>query len=170
MSSSTVAVEPNEHTSLDGRRVVDASLFTTIEIDGTVQHCLAGSRCVACAAVAFPAQTSCARCTGQDVEICALPTDGTIWASTVQRFTPKPPYLGAAAAGTTYGVGYVDLGDVFVESRLVGTPEQFSIGTTVSLVLEQLPGTEDAPTWTFAFAPTTAGEPHGDALDHRGGR
>jgi len=132
----------------DERRVLDESLFATV--DG--ERRLAGSRCSRCAAVAFPAQASCARCTSQDVEVEALPVDGIVWASTVQRFTPKPPYLGAAG-GPAYGVGYVDLGAVLVESRLVGAPERFPIGAAVTLVLEHVPGTDADPVWTFAFAP-----------------
>jgi uncharacterized OB-fold protein len=135
------------------RRLLDPTLFTTVDSSGTASLRLAGSRCSSCAAVTFPAQTSCPRCTGQDVTIHALADHGTVWASTVQRFTPKPPYLGAGEAPLPYAVGYVDLaGEVLVESRLVGPFEQLQIGAPVAMTLEQLPGADGEPVWTFAFA------------------
>lgn len=128
--------------------LIDRSLF--VDDAGSA---LVGSRCRDCGAVAFPQQASCARCTSTDVGAHALATTGTVWASTVQRFTPKPPYAGAAAGPAVYGVGYVDLGDVLVESRLLGLPDELGIGAAVELVLETLPGTEDRPVRCFAFAP-----------------
>ena len=119
---------------------------------------LVGSRCATCGAVTFPAQTSCPRCTGQDVEPHALAATGTVWAATVQRFTPKPPYLGAAGTGEPYGVGYVDLkGEVLVESRIVGPLERLAIGAPVTLTLEALPAGDGTPIWTFAFELTPTG-------------
>ena len=49
---------------------------------------------------------------------------GTLWTWTVQAFEPKAPYRVPDAGFTPYGVGYVDLGDVIVESRLVGRPRR----------------------------------------------
>ena len=134
----------------DDRRLLDPSLFTSV--DG--QWRLAGSRCGACGAVAFPAQASCARCTGSDCAPHALSATGTVWASTVQRFTPKTPYLDAAGTRGAYAVGYVDLaGEVLVESRLLGSFEQLGIGAPVQFALEELPGSDGQPVWTFAFGP-----------------
>jgi uncharacterized OB-fold protein len=144
------------------RRLLDPTLFTTVESSGTASLRLAGSRCSSCAAVTFPAQTSCPRCTGQDVTIHALADHGTVWASTVQRFTPKPPYLGAGGAPLPYTVGYVDLaGEVLVESRLVGPFERLQIGALVAMTLEQLPGADGEPVWTFAFAVAASTEADG---------
>ena len=85
----------------------------------------------------------------------ALADRGTVWASTVQRFSPKTPYLGADGSLPPFGVGYVDLaGEVIVETRLVGDPADLAIGAPVSLTLEALPGRDGEPVWTFAFAPT----------------
>jgi len=141
-------------TAAGARRLLDPRLFTTIDSGGTASLRLAGSRCSSCAAVTFPAQSSCPRCTGEDVTIHALADHGTVWASTVQRFTPKPPYLGAGGAPLHYAVGYVDLaGEVLVESRLVGPFERLQIGAPVAMTLEQLPGADGEPVWTFAFAP-----------------
>ena len=40
----------------------------------------------------------------------------------MQAFEPKAPYRVPASGFTPYGVGYVDLGEVIVESRLAGDP------------------------------------------------
>jgi uncharacterized protein len=145
-----------------GRRLLDPTLFVMVDSVGTSPLRLAGSRCSSCGAVTFPAQTSCPRCTGEDVSVHALADHGTVWASTVQRFTPKPPYLGAGGAPSPYGVGYVDLaGEVLVESRLVGPFERFGIGAPVALTLDELPGADGEPVWTFAFAPAVSQGDHG---------
>jgi uncharacterized OB-fold protein len=141
--------------------LLDPTLFTTVDSGGTSSLRLAGSRCSSCGAVTFPAQASCPRCTGEDVTIHALADHGTVWASTVQRFTPKPPYLGAGGPLSPYGVGYVDLaGEVLVETRLVGPFERLQIGAPVTMTLEELPGADGEAVWTFAFI--AAGSPEGD--------
>lgn len=132
-------------------RLIDPRLF--VEVDGGLR--LLGSRCNDCATVTFPAQGSCPRCTGQNVGDHPLAVRGTLWASTVQRFTPKTPYLGADAEGDPYGVGYVDLaGEVLVESRLVGPVDSFHIGQVMALTLDEIPGSQTEPVWSYAFVAT----------------
>jgi uncharacterized OB-fold protein len=46
-----------------------------------------------------------------------LARTGTLWTYTVQGFRPKSPYDGPEEF-SPYAVGYVDLGEVLVESRL----------------------------------------------------
>jgi uncharacterized OB-fold protein len=146
--STEAATEPDE------RRLLDPSLFVRVD-DAAAPWRLVGSRCGTCGAVTFPAQASCPRCTGGDVSTHALADRGTVWASTVQRFSPKTPYLGADGSLRPFGVGYVDLaGEVIVETRLVGDPADLGIGAPVSLTFEALPGRDGEPVWTFAFAPT----------------
>lgn len=141
-------------TETGARRLLDPSLFVRVD-DAATPWRLVGSRCGTCGAVTFPAQASCPRCTGDDVSAHPLSDRGTVWASTVQRFTPKTPYLGADGSLPPFGVGYVDLdGEVLVEARLVGDLERLGIGAPVSLTLEPLPGRDGEPVWTFAFAPT----------------
>ena len=42
----------------------------------------------------FPRQSSCPRCTSEDVEPRELATRGELWTWTIQCFPPKaPPYL-----------------------------------------------------------------------------
>ncbi len=97
---------------------------------------LVGSACAACGAVAFPAQASCPRCTGTDTAERLLAPTGTLWTLTVQRFPPKTPYLAADGPVAPFGVGYVDLGEVIVESRLVASSaDELRIGMAVELVV-----------------------------------
>jgi uncharacterized OB-fold protein len=139
-----------------GARLVADDLL--IDVGG--QPRLLASRCTDCRAVTFPAQRSCPRCTGQDVQRHALADHGTLWTYTVQNFRPKTPYLGADGAFQPYGVGYVDLGgEVLVEGRLVVDDlAVLRIGLPVQLVLEPFHrGPDGEDVLTFAFAPTREG-------------
>jgi uncharacterized OB-fold protein len=116
---------------------VDEGLFTTSgESDGWLR--LIGSTCRTCGTVTFPAQASCPRCTGVEVEPRPLATRGTLWTWTVQRFPPKEPYRGDVDAFRPYAVGYVELPDgVLVESRLiVDDLGSLRIGQEMDLVAE----------------------------------
>jgi len=93
-------------------RLVDESLFT--DAGGSA---LRGSACAACGTTTFPAQSSCPRCGGDLMAATALPTAGRLWSFIVQYFEPKTPLPGRGEF-EPYGVGYVDLGPVIVESRL----------------------------------------------------
>lgn len=129
-----------------GTQVVDESLFASVD-----PVALKGSACADCDAHVFPALTSCPVCTGVDVREVALPTDGTVWSWTTQRFEPKAPFR--TDGFTPFSIGYVDLGPVIVEGWLVGRTE-WTIGEPVRLVLAKA-WTEDDGTevQTFAFAP-----------------
>jgi uncharacterized OB-fold protein len=83
-----------------------------------------------------------------------LPGQGVVWSCTVQRFPPKsPPFAGTFEA---YAVGYVDLGEVLVESRLIGPADGFRIGMAVRLVLEPFARLDGSVVATFGFAPDEA--------------
>jgi uncharacterized OB-fold protein len=116
---------------------------------------LAGSRCTACAAVAFPAQVSCPRCAGVDTTEHLLAPTGTLWGFTIQAFAPKSPYLAADGPPAPFGVGYVDLGEVLVEARLVATTaEELAVGTEMELVVAPFHVTDAGePLLSYAFAP-----------------
>ena len=59
---------------------------------------------------------------------------------------------------TPYGVGYVHLGEVIIESRILGDPAGFEIGLPMQLTLLPLwPGPEGSPVVTYAFQPTGEG-------------
>lgn len=98
------------------------------------------SRCSHCGIASFPSSESCMACSGQDVAIEELPTQGTLWTWTVQRFMPKTPYNSGETAETfkPYGVGYVELpGGVRVEGRLTESdPEKLRIGMLMDVVFE----------------------------------
>lgn len=106
---------------------------------------LAGSSCGDCDVVVFPAAERCPGCAGHNVMRTALPDRGTIWTWTTQSFAPKPPYEVPPSGFEPFVVGYVDLGAVLVESRIIGEVE---IGDAVELRLLDVGGGRV----TFAFA------------------
>jgi uncharacterized protein len=131
-------------------RLVDDSLFVGDE------PALRGAACPACATTTFPAQDSCPRCGATGMAEVPLPRSGSLWSFTVQSFEPKSPYRGIGEF-EPYGVGYVDLGPVIVESRLtVHNPGALAIGQPFELQLIPAFEDEDGTTvLTFAFAPAT---------------
>jgi uncharacterized protein len=128
---------------------VDPALFSSLDPPR-----LAGARCESCGTVTFPAQAGCAKCTGTDMARIELADHGTLWTWTVQAFEPKVPYRVPAEGFSPYGVGYVDLGAVIVESRLVGDLAGFEIGMAMRLTLLPLwAGPDGGPVVSYAFAP-----------------
>ncbi|MGW0044400.1 Zn-ribbon domain-containing OB-fold protein [Rhodococcus sp. NPDC003348] len=110
-------------------RFVDDTLFATADADSA----LVGAKCAGCGTVTFPVQASCPRCGGSSMESTPLPREGTLWSYTVQTFAPKAPFR-TVDPFTPFGVGYVDLGEVIVESRLtVADADALTIGTAVRL-------------------------------------
>lgn len=101
---------------------------------------LLASRCKHCGIAAFPVAESCMACSGQDVTVEELPSRGTLWTWTVQRFMPKTPYHSNETAETfqPYGVGYLELpGGVRVEGRLTeNDPDKIQIGMTMDVVFD----------------------------------
>ncbi|KQU07178.1 hypothetical protein ASG56_06470 [Rhodococcus sp. Leaf7] len=123
---------------------VDDTLFG--QLDPPV---LAGSACDDCEVVAFPPAARCPGCAGAAVSRRPLPTRGTVWTWTTQAFAPKPPFDVPASGFEPFVVGYVDLGGVLVESRIVGT---VAIGDDVELRLLPVGDAEV----TFAFGKVTS--------------
>ena len=121
---------------------------------------LIGSKCAECAMVTFPTQGSCPRCSSTAMEEHLLARRGTLWAWTTQSFPPPAPYAGPTGKDfVPFGVGYVDLGDVKVESRLTeNDPDKLAHGMAVELVVVPF-RTDDEGTEvvTFAFAPVARG-------------
>lgn len=129
---------------------VDPVLFSSLDPPR-----LAGSRCANCLTVTFPVQGGCAKCTGTDMAPVELADRGTLWTWTVQAFEPKAPYRVPETGFTPYGVGYVHLGDVIVESRILCDPAAFRIGMAMQLTLLPLwPGPDGSQVVTYAFQPT----------------
>ncbi|MGW5076944.1 Zn-ribbon domain-containing OB-fold protein [Rhodococcus sp. NPDC004095] len=136
-------------------RHVDAALFESADPDSA----LVGAKCTGCGTVTFPVQASCPRCSGSAMNTTTLPQVGTLWSYTVQSFAPKTPFR-TTEPFVPFGVGYVDLGEVILESRLtVADADALTIGmplrlTTIVNHIDE-DGTEVR---TFAFEPTE-GEP-----------
>lgn len=129
---------------------VDPALFTSLDPPR-----LAGSRCATCGTVTFPVQAGCAKCTGTDMAPVELADRGTLWTWTVQAFEPKAPYRVPETGFAPYGVGYVHLDNVIVESRILGDPAEFQIGMPMQLTLLPLwPGPDGSQIVTYAFRPT----------------
>ena len=121
---------------------------------------LIGGKCAACAAVTFPAWSSCARCGSTEVGQHLLPRRGTLWTFTTQDFLPKEPYASGETNETfvPYGIGMVQLGDeVRVEARLTESdPEKLAIGMEMELVILPFRTDPDGTVvMVYAFAPAT---------------
>jgi uncharacterized OB-fold protein len=124
---------------------------------------LIGSRCTACGIVTFPAQDSCPRCASTEMSEHLLARRGRLWAWTTQEFPPpSPPYSGARGKEfVPFAVGYVDLGDVKVETRLMeSSPERLSAGMDMELVVVPFRTDEEGnEVVTFAFRPVEEWSP-----------
>lgn len=118
---------------------VDEALFAQLD-----PPMLAGGVCDDCSVVVFPSAARCLGCAGRNMVRRPLPRRGTVWTWTTQSFAPKPPFEPAAAGFEPFVVGYVDLGSVLVESRMIG---RVSIGDEVELRLLALNSSE----FTYAF-------------------
>jgi uncharacterized OB-fold protein len=118
---------------------------------------LIGSRCTSCGIVTFPAQQSCPRCAATEMTEQLLPRRGRLWAWTTQDFPPpSPPYAGPSGKDfVPYGVGYVELDEVKVESRLTeASPERLHIGMEMELVVVPFRSDDEGnDVLTFAFQP-----------------
>ena len=118
---------------------------------------LIGARCDDCGARTFPAQSYCPRCASTSMSEVLLPRTGSLWTWTIQGFRPKsPPYMGDDTADTfePFGVGYVDLGELLVETRLTeNEPNRLEIGAVLELVLIPLYHDGGTEVLTFAFRP-----------------
>jgi len=121
---------------------------------------LIGSRCAACKIVTFPVQDSCPRCPSTDMTEHLLPRRGHLWAWTTQEFPPpSPPYLGPTGdAFVPYGVGYVELGEVRVETRLTEM-QGLRAGMEMELVIVPFRTDDDGnEVVTFAFQPVPSAD------------
>ena len=119
---------------------------------------LIGSKCTNCGVVTFPAQQSCAACSGTDTENIELARRGTLWTYTIQCFLPnRPPYDGPETAETfkPYGVGYIELADqTRVEARIkTNDVDKLKVGMEMELVVEKYIERDGKDIVSFFFQP-----------------
>ena len=95
----------------------------------------------------------------QNYERIELPSRGTLWSYTVQRFRPKsPPYRGDELF-QPFGLGYVELpGALIVASRLTEIDfRELRLGLPLELTTTVLRHDEDGTAvYTYAFRPVRA--------------
>ncbi|NGP07270.1 DNA-binding protein [Rhodococcus sp. 14C212] len=134
------------------RRPIDPDLF----VGGDAEAALRGARCPSCGTVTFPYQRGCPRCGEEAMTDLELPREGTLWSYTVQSFAPKSPFV-CVEPFEPFGVGYVVLGDVIVESRLtVADADALRIDIPMRLTTIVNHVDEDGiEIVTFAFAPSS---------------
>ncbi len=130
-------------------RLVDPDLL----VDGPDGPSLRGATCSGCATTTFPAQDRCPRCSELTMSPVPLPRRGVLWAFTVQHFAPKPPFRHDGEF-EPFGLGYVDLGPVIVESRLtVSDVAALAPGMPVRLTVVPVFTDGDTTVTTVAFEP-----------------
>ena len=145
------------------QRVVDPTVFAS-----TDPPTLAGARCTACGTVVFPAQDGCPRCSHRPLEPHRLAATGVVWTWTRQQFPPKPPFRCDGGAWSPLAIGYVDLGDVLVESWLLPADRPWAIGDPVRLTTVPAWSDELGDVHTFAFEPVVGDDVGDDVRDDVG--
>ena len=130
-------------------RSIDDGLFTTGD-----EPRLIGARRRSDGRVLFPAPTGPE---AQDCERIELSPRGSLWSFTVQRFRPKdPPYAGADDARTfrPFAIGYVELPEVIVESRIeIEDFAALKVGQPMALTLQPFQKADGTEVLTYAFKP-----------------
>jgi len=119
---------------------------------------LIGSKCKRCGVVTFPAQNSCAGCSGVDTENIELERRGKLWTYTIQCFLPnRPPYEGPETAENfkPFGVGYIELPDqTRVEARIkTNDVDKLEVGMDMELVIEKYIERDGKDIVSFFFQP-----------------
>lgn len=93
---------------------------------------------------------------GTGYDRVVLPRHGRLWSYTVQRFCPKAPYVGADRADfEPYALGYVELSEVIVETRIQTDDfDSLRLGADMQLVIDEIAAAvSGARVRTFAFRP-----------------
>src|SRR5260221_10280422 len=97
---------------------------------------LKGSKCRACGEVFYPRRIVCAKCLHEGCDDVFLSTTGTLLPWT---WVHLPLFAKTDATVSSYGVGQVDLPEgPRIQAILQGSPEDFSIGMSLSLDIETL--------------------------------
>lgn len=122
---------------------------------------LAGTRCLSCGAVYFPAAISCRNpvCDGKSVEPKRILGRGVLYSFTIQRY--RPPPLFAMEPWQPYALGLVDLDHGVRVMGMIGevTLEDIRIGMALKLSTQTLHDAGDGPVITHVFVPLTGDRP-----------
>ena len=121
-----------------GQVPIREGLFT-MPLYPTEQVRLVGSKCHACGEVSLGTVSSCANCTGEDMEEITLSRRGKLWTYTVIRHRPPGNYKGPDPF-VPFGLGLVELPEgVRVLSPLTGCDvDNLKIGMDLELVVDKL--------------------------------
>lgn len=114
---------------------------------------LLGSRCKACAQIAFPPRAVCSNCFSEEMENIPLSTKGKLYTYTIIGF--PPPGMTAP-----YAIGYIDLPEgVRIFSILTDwDQESLKVGMDVELVLGKFrEDKEGNEVLTYKFRPAQGG-------------
>lgn len=119
---------------------------------------LIGSKCSNCGVVTFPAQNSCAACSGVETENIELARRGKLWTFTLQCFLPnRPPYDGPETPETfkPFGVGYVELPDQTRVQTRIKTEDisKLHVGMEMELVVEKYIERDGKDVVAYFFTP-----------------
>ncbi len=135
-------------------RVPIADYFELTESDDTPVR-LRGSRCPACDEVLYPRRLVCAKCLHEGTDDVLLSTNGTLFTWT---WVHVPLFAKTDSKVSQYAVGQVDLPEgPRVQSILMGTPGDFTIGMQLELDLETLRSDADGnDTVIYRFKPRGA--------------
>ena len=141
---------------MSGRAVVEQVLG----IENGVPS-LAGTQCLSCGAVYFPAAISCRSpvCDGKSVEPKRILGRGVLYSFTVQRY--RPPPLFAMEPWQPYALGLVDLDHGVRVMGMIGevTLEDIRIGMALRLSTRTVHDAGDGPVITHVFVPLTGDRP-----------
>lgn len=115
---------------------------------------LLGARCLGCGTIYFPSTDYCRNpdCRAKQVEGCPLPTRGTLYSYTVQRYQPPPLFL--MDDWSPYAIGLVDLGSgLQVMGMLDGIAlHEIRIGMALRLIAAPLfADPQRGPVLTYKF-------------------
>lgn len=108
------------------------------------QNRLTSTRCEDCGKVSWPPRTICPECISDRLAWVDLPTEGTVYAFTVQRsgipLGYKAPMIFAL----------VDFGAVRILAAVVDSdPERIKVGSRVRLVVKEIPNKRVLPFFTL---------------------
>ncbi len=130
-------IQSQHHQGMDAVDAIAPNLFAAGSLGEAAGPRLIGARKRSDGTMHFPCQQAF---DVDEWEVVELPTEGTLWSYTIQRFRLKsPPYAGPEEFAP-YAVGYIELpGAIIIESRIVGVPfDRLRIGMPMRLTTEPL--------------------------------